>query len=101
MLEHPSKVIFHTRIPIEDTRLVFESQPGRRKIILSTNIAESSVTIPDVKVTCFLTALTTNQNYYDEKSVWLSLQILYLLYHNLQKRVAFHGCYEALKNHFV
>lgn len=42
--------ILHSSVPVEDQQAVFEKvrAPGIRRIILSTNIAETSVTIPDV-----------------------------------------------------
>ena len=40
----------HSSVPREDQNAVFEDlPPGCRKIILSTNIAETSVTVPDVQ----------------------------------------------------
>lgn len=51
--QDPSKfkiVLLHSRISIADQSEVFDSVPqGCRKIILATNIAETSVTIPDVR----------------------------------------------------
>ena len=43
-------LVLHSRIPLESMDLVFEAPlTGYRKIILATNMAESSITIPDVE----------------------------------------------------
>lgn len=39
----------HSSITVEEQKKVFLSpRPGHRKIILATNIAESSITVPDI-----------------------------------------------------
>lgn len=43
-------IILHSLISTEDQENVFKKPPkGYRRIILSTNIAESSITVPDIK----------------------------------------------------
>ena len=48
--DHAKVILLHSHLSIAKQTKVFENAPdGQRKIILSTNIAETSVTIPDVK----------------------------------------------------
>lgn len=43
-------IILHSLISSENQELIFQPvMKGIRKIVLSTNIAESSITVPDVK----------------------------------------------------
>lgn len=68
----------HSAVPPDEQKLVFEpSPPGCRKIILATNIAETSVTVPDVKFVVDLGKLREKR--YDQvkrisglKTVWES-----------------------------
>lgn len=67
-------LVLHSRIPLEDSHLVFKTpEPRKRKIILSTNIAESSITIPDVEYVidfCLTKLLET-----DPQTNYVSLQL--------------------------
>lgn len=48
-------IILHSLISTEDQENVFKKPPTNyRRIILSTNIAESSITVPDVKYGVYL-----------------------------------------------
>lgn len=43
-------VVLHSSITNEEQQFVFnDPPPGYRRIILATNIAESSITVPDIK----------------------------------------------------
>lgn len=57
-------VILHSSITNEEQQRIFQKPPhGYRRIILSTNIAESSVTVPDVKYVidfCLIRQLVTD-----------------------------------------
>jgi HrpA-like RNA helicase len=49
-LQHEAVVLpLHGKLPPEEQQKVFDESVGRRKIIFSTNVAETSVTIPGVK----------------------------------------------------
>lgn len=48
----------HSTITADEQARVFQNAPiGHRKIILSTNIAESSITVPDIKYSEFILCL--------------------------------------------
>ncbi len=40
---------FHAKLQAEEQQKVFEVIPGKRKVVFSTNVAETSVTIPGIK----------------------------------------------------
>ena len=65
----------HSRIPFEETQNIFDHKKGYRKIILSTNVAESSLTIPDIYYVidfCLQKLIMTDQytNYVALKLQW-------------------------------
>ncbi|KFQ33915.1 Putative ATP-dependent RNA helicase TDRD9, partial [Mesitornis unicolor] len=68
----------HSRVTLEEQSSVFLTAfPGYRKVILSTNIAESSVTVPDVKYVidfCLTKTLVCDEetNYQSLRLCWAS-----------------------------
>ncbi|XP_075609122.1 ATP-dependent RNA helicase TDRD9 [Balearica regulorum gibbericeps] len=68
----------HSRVTLEEQSHVFlTTVPGYRKVILSTNIAESSVTVPDVKYVidfCLTRTLVCDEetNYQSLRLCWAS-----------------------------
>ncbi|XP_052639292.1 ATP-dependent RNA helicase TDRD9 isoform X3 [Harpia harpyja] len=68
----------HSRVTLEEQSNVFlATVPGYRKVILSTNIAESSVTVPDVKYVidfCLTRTLVCDEetNYQSLRLCWAS-----------------------------
>lgn len=78
----------------EDQRTVFEeSEPGVRKIILSTNIAETSVTIPDVTVV--IDSGRIRRMEYDSTRRISELRTVYVSKSNLHQRAGRAGRVQA------
>ncbi|XP_012273782.1 probable ATP-dependent RNA helicase spindle-E [Orussus abietinus] len=71
-------IVLHSSITNEEQQRIFEKPPtGFRRIILSTNIAESSITVPDVKYVidfCLTKQLVTDPktNFQSLELVWAS-----------------------------
>lgn len=58
----------HSNIPMMDQKAIFQQPPiGVRKIVLATNIAETSITINDI-VHVVVTAVCTSEERYDLKT---------------------------------
>ncbi|KAG9242683.1 P-loop containing nucleoside triphosphate hydrolase protein [Calycina marina] len=75
----------HSTIPAADQAAVFESvSPGCRKIILSTNIAETSVTIPDIQYVVDTGKLREKR--YDQLHGISSLQCTWISKSNAKQR---------------
>ncbi|CAG4957696.1 unnamed protein product [Colias eurytheme] len=68
----------HSTITADEQVRVFQrAPPGHRKIILATNIAESSITVPDIKYVidfCLMKVLVadTNTNFTSLQMIWAS-----------------------------
>lgn len=77
--------LLHSSIPLAEQQVIFEPPPpGVRRIILSTNIAETSVTIPDV-VYVVDTARLKEQRYDPERHI-MSLTSAWVGASNLNQR---------------
>ncbi|KXT09752.1 hypothetical protein AC579_9323 [Pseudocercospora musae] len=77
--------LLHSTVPVEKQRQIFEPSPsGCRKIILSTNIAETSVTVPDVQHVVDLGKLRENR--YDHVQRITSLQTVWASKSNARQR---------------
>ena len=67
----------HGSLPNEDQLKVFQRPPlGTRKVVVATNVAEASVTIPGIVYGKFLGLLVRNKKKY---SIFRTLEILKLL----------------------
>lgn len=75
----------HSTISHEEQQKVFRATPaGTRKIILATNIAESSITVPDVKYV--IDFCLTKQLVTDTATNLTSLELLWAARNNLRQR---------------
>ena len=77
-------VPLHSRIPSEELQLAFQKREGRRKIILATNVAESSITIPDV--TYVVDFCLTKRLNADRDTNYVSLQLEWADKNSLKQR---------------
>ena len=64
--------------------LMSSPQVGKRKIILSTNICESSITVPDVKIV--IDSCMTKLNEKDQDTNWKKLNIKWASHENCEQR---------------
>ncbi|XP_040528296.1 ATP-dependent RNA helicase TDRD9 isoform X1 [Gallus gallus] len=75
----------HSRVSLEEQNNVFLNPvPGYRKVILSTNIAESSVTVPDVKYV--IDFCLTRTLFCDEETNYQSLRLCWASKTNCYQR---------------
>ncbi|KAM3420999.1 hypothetical protein BST61_g1425 [Cercospora zeina] len=75
----------HSTVPPDQQKLIFEPSPaGCRKIILATNIAETSVTVPDVKFVVDLGKLREKQ--YDQTKRISALETVWESNSNARQR---------------
>ncbi|KZO93489.1 P-loop containing nucleoside triphosphate hydrolase protein [Calocera viscosa TUFC12733] len=77
--------ILHSSVPIQEQEAVFEpARAGLRRIILATNIAETSVTIPDVVYV--VDAARVKENRYDPDRLLSSLVSAWVGHSSLNQR---------------
>ncbi len=74
----------HSSQPSHEQESVFRPCPGKRKIIAATNIAESSITIPDVRFV--FDFLLCKENHYDIESQSEHLQLHFVCKANADQR---------------
>ncbi|KAF8168095.1 hypothetical protein B0H34DRAFT_646123 [Crassisporium funariophilum] len=77
--------LLHSTIPLAEQQAIFEPPPpGVRRVILSTNIAETSVTIPDV--VCVIDTAKIKEQRYDPERHMSSLVSAWVGSSNLNQR---------------
>jgi len=74
----------HSALPATDQRAVFRTYSGRRKMVISTNIAETSLTIPDVVFV--VDSGRQRSKHYDSKRSISSLQEEWVSQANARQR---------------
>lgn len=79
--------VLHSSIPVEDQQAIFEPvrRSGLRRIILATNIAETSITIPDVVYV--IDSAKSKENHYDPDRHLQSLSSAWVGTSNVNQRV--------------
>ena len=99
-------ICLHSTIPRQYQMRVFERpQQGRRKVILSTNIAESSITVPDIKYV--IDFCLSKELYADSGSGMSSLKYVWAPKSSLDQRKGRAGrvskgrCYRLINKSFL
>ena len=74
----------HSSIKHEEQRKIFQTKEGYRKVVLSTNIAESSITVPDVRFVIDFGLF--KESYFDPDTNLESLRLEWCSKANLNQR---------------
>jgi HrpA-like RNA helicase len=87
--------VLHSSVPVEDQQAVFEPvrRTGLRRIILATNIAETSITIPDVVYV--IDSAKSKENHYDPDRHLQSLSSAWVGTSNVNQRAGRAGRHRA------